>query len=180
MLRALSRIHGPDWHLDLVGSGSGADQTQCLELADRLGDRVTVHGMVAQSRLAELMKKAHLFVLPSFFEGLPLVVLEALACGCRVVATRLPGVGEILGDLHEDFIDLVETPRLVDVDKPVQADEQRFEENLRLALHRQIQAAMHQAQIDLSGIADRMARFTWRGVFRRVEAVYHAHARVQS
>jgi glycosyltransferase involved in cell wall biosynthesis len=176
MLRALSRIRALDWHLHLVGDGSGTEQADCLELAKGLGDRVTVHGMVPQQRLAELMKTAHLFVLPSFFEGLPLVVLEALACGCRIIATRLPGVTEILGDLQADFIDLITTPRLVDVDKPVKADEGKFEADLQFALQDQIKKAILQPQIDLSRIADRMAAFSWRGVFERVETVYLANA----
>ena len=177
MLRVLSRIDAPDWHLDLVGSGSGTEQAECLELADRLGDRVTVHGMVSQVQLAELMKKAHLFVLPSFFEGLPLVVLEALACGCRVIATRLPGVIELLGDLQTDFIELVATPRLVDVDKPVKDDEDVFEADLQVAMQQQIQTSMRDPQINLSAIGDLMATFSWKGVFKRVESIYHAYAR---
>jgi glycosyltransferase involved in cell wall biosynthesis len=176
MLRALSRIQALDWHLHLVGGGSGREHADCLELAHRLGDRVTVQGMVSQEQLAGLMKKAHLFVLPSFFEGLPLVVLEALACGCRIIATRLPGVSEIIGDLRADFIGLIATPRLVEVDKPVKADEKGFERDLQLMLQGQLQAAMLHPQIDLSCIADRMAAFSWRGVFKRVEAVYLAIA----
>ena len=172
MLRALARLSTRDWHLDLVGGGSGEEKEECLALADALGEAVTVHGMVDQVRLAELMKKAHLFVLPSFFEGLPLVVLEALACGCRLVTTRLPGVDEILGDLQTDFIELVDPPRLVDVDKPVEADEKLFENDLTDALERQTEAAIDRAEIDLSPLADRMAAFSWRGVFEKIESVY--------
>ncbi len=177
MLRALSRIDALDWHLDLVGGGSGVEQAECLKLADQLGHRVTVHGMVPQIRLAELMQRAHVFVLPSFFEGLPLVVLEALACGCRVIATRLPGIDEILGNSQADFIELIVPPRLVEVDKPVNEDAEIFETRLRVTLERQIRAARLHPRIDLSGIAQRMAAFTWRGVFKRVETVYRAHAR---
>lgn len=172
MLRALSSIGTPDWHLHLVGGGSGDEKAECLELATRLGHRVTVHGAVSQDHLAGIMKRSHLFVLPSFFEGLPLVVLEALASGCRIVATDLPGVTEILGDMPSDFIDLVVTPRLREVDKPLQADESAFESNLQAALRRQIRFAVAQPQIDLSNIGDRLAAFSWKGTYRKVQKVY--------
>lgn len=109
----------PLWHLHLAGGGSGAEKDECLELVDELEsgfealnkngqsgknqsvdslvNKITVHGVLNHEQLSELMKKAHLFILPSFFEGLPLVIMEALACGCRVITTSLPGICEVLG-----------------------------------------------------------------------------------
>ena len=57
-------------------------------------------------------------ILPSFYEGLPLVILEGLASGCRIVATDLPGTKEVLGNSDADFITLVKTPRLRFTDQP--------------------------------------------------------------
>ena len=125
LLRALASIDSPDWHLHLVGGGSGEEKSECLELAARLGPRVTIHGAVSQNRLADIMQRSHLFVLPSFYEGLPLVVLEALASGCRTVTTDLPGVADILGDIHTSFLDLVPTPRLREVDQPFEEDQRK-------------------------------------------------------
>ena len=174
MLRALSSINASDWHLHLVGGGSGKEKVECLKLANRLGQRLTVHGTVSQQRLADIMKRSHLFVLPSFYEGLPLVVLEALASGCRIVATELPGVNEVLGDMRNDFIDLVTMPRLRDVDKPIKRDQNRFETDLRDALQRQIVACEKHPMIDLSSIAERMSAFSWTGVFKKVQSVYYS------
>jgi glycosyltransferase involved in cell wall biosynthesis len=172
LLRALSAIDRPNWPLHVVGGGSGPEKAECLELAGRLGSRATVHGAVPQDRLAEIMRKAHLFVLPSFFEGLPLVVLEALASGCRIVATDLSGVSELLGGMHTDIIELVPTPRLRDVDQPVEEDQAGFESNLSKALHQQINRARLQPHIDLSAIAAQMAAYSWQGIFEKVQAVY--------
>ncbi len=171
-LRALSKIHALPWQLHLVGGGSGAEKQACLRLADKLGERVKVHGAVSQQDLAAIMKQSHIFILPSFYEGLPLVVLEALACGCRVIATRLPGINEILGKLQTRLISLVKIPRLHAIDSPVEEDEKKFEDNLETALKVQIAAAMSQPQVDLSPIADIMVSFSWAGVFERVGRVY--------
>ena len=172
LLRALSKIQALPWRLHLVGGGSGKEKQACLRLAEGLGGRVNVHGAVSQKDLAAIMKQSHIFVLPSFYEGLPLVVLEALACGCRVIATHLPGIHEILGKLQTDLISLVRVPRLHAIDSPVAEDEKQFEADLGNALKVQIKSAMAQAQIDLSPITEITASFSWAAVFERVQEVY--------
>jgi glycosyltransferase involved in cell wall biosynthesis len=174
LLRALADINSPAWHLDLVGGGSGPEQAECLRLAEALGDRVTAHGAVSQKRLADLMGQAHLFVLPSFFEGLPLVVLEALACGCRVVTTRLAGVVELLGTLRSAAVSLVDLPRLEALDRPHPEDSLPFEAALGSALAGQIEALHHALPVDAAAIVDRLSTFTWPLVFQRVEGLYRA------
>ena len=69
--------------------------------------------------LARVLRSSQVFVLPSFFEGLPRVVLEALACGCRIVVTDLPGIDSWLSpELEENgFVERVKLPRLVRVDE---------------------------------------------------------------
>ncbi len=52
-----------------------------------LGDRVTLLGAVNSDRLAQLYRAASAFLLSSLYEGLPVTVLEALACGTPVVTT---------------------------------------------------------------------------------------------
>ena len=172
LLKALKRIEALDWQLHMVGGGSGPENDECLRLANDLGERVTVHGLIPQARLAAIFKQAHLFVLPSFFEGLPLVVLEALASGCRVIANDLPGVKAVLGNVAVDFITLVPTPRLKKMDQPYPEDLPMFVQALVRALEFQMAGALRQPDIDPAPIADKLAAFTWRGVFAQVEKVY--------
>ncbi|MDJ0781483.1 MAG: glycosyltransferase family 4 protein [Desulfosarcinaceae bacterium] len=174
LLRALSAIAITDWHLDLVGGGSGPEKAECLRLAEAIGDRVTIHGALPQNELADLMGQAHLFVLPSFFEGMPLVLLEALASGCRVVSTRLPGVNELVGNLDSDAVSLVDLPRLEAIDQPHPDDSARFVTNLGSALAEQIEAARGGHPVVTPQIADRLSRFTWPRVFARIEPIYRA------
>jgi len=172
LLRALSKIDSPAWQLHLVGGGSGAEKEECLNLARSLGGRVNIHGAIPQSELAQIVKHSHIFILPSFYEGLPLVILEALASGCRVIATDLPGIVELLRDIKTDYIRLVKTPRLHSIDSPLPEDEKIFEKNLENALNEQIGAALKQPMIDLSPIKEKIAAFSWPSIFEKVQSVY--------
>jgi len=173
LLRSLSNIDYPSWQLHLVGGGSGEEKKECLNLAQNLGGRVQTYGAIPQQQLAKIMKQSHIFILPSFYEGLPLVVLEAFASGCRVIATDLPGIIEIFRNIkNTNYIRLVKTPRLHSIDSPLPEDEKVFEKNLENALKEQMSAAINQPMIDLSPLNEEIAFFSWKSVFERVEKVY--------
>jgi len=171
-LRALQSISSPAWQLHLLGSGSGEEKENCLKLAKEFGEKVHVHGAVPQKMLAEKLRHSHILVLPSFFEGLPLVILEGLASGCRIVATDLPGTKEVLGHSSTEFITLVKTPRLRFVDQAYREDESSFEQNLTKAIQQQVNAASHCEQIDLSQIQDILDSYTWTGIFKKINKAY--------
>lgn len=172
LLRALSKIDSPAWQIHLVGDGSGEEKEKCLKLVRKLGGCAVVHGNVQQTDLADIMRKTHILVLPSFYEGMPLVLLEGLASGCRIVATNLPGVNELLGDIKVDYIKLVKTPRLFHLDQPYNKDEEAFEKNLNHALHSQIIAAHKDPQINLLSLQDKLTSFSWKNIFYKVQRVY--------
>ena len=172
LLKALKKVTTPEWQLHLVGGGSGKEKDACLHLAEKLGDRVLVHGQVPQFRLVAIFKQAHIFVLPSFFEGLPLVVLEALASGCRLIANDLPGVMEVVGNLKSDCITLVRTPRLKNMDQPYAEDLDDYQRNLVRALEIQISSVSANSRADFSSIGDRLTAFTWRGIFSKIQEIY--------
>lgn len=172
LLRALQSIESPSWQLHLLGSGSGDEKQYCLKLAKALGEKVKIYGALPQLSLARIMRGSHILVLPSFFEGLPLVILEGLASGCRIVATDLPGTNEVIGNSDAEFITLVKTPRLRFIDQPYQEDELSFEQSLQKSIQQQINAAYHRGQIDASLIQDKLNSYTWAGVFKKVKKDY--------
>ena len=172
-LRALSSIDSPAWQLHLIGGGSGEEKEHCLALAKELGERVHIYGALPHEDLAGIMRGAHILVLPSFFEGLPVVILEGLASGCRIVATDLPGIREVIGNAETtDLITLVRTPRLRHIDQPYMEDEYSFENDLKNAIQKQLDASHHHREIDLSPIQDTLNAHTQKGIFEKVREVY--------
>jgi glycosyltransferase involved in cell wall biosynthesis len=73
-------------------AGIGPDEAMLRSLAADLGvqDRITFLGFITdKSELKALYLKCGVFALPSAYEGLPLVLLEAMACGCSVVVSDI-------------------------------------------------------------------------------------------
>ena len=134
--------------LDLVDAGSeglrlrlagdsGAEDEYARIRVQAQSCRYSVEflGALDQSALADAYRRADVFVLPSFFEGLPLVVVEALACGCTVVVTDLPGLSPWLAERIPDApVNYVAPPRMVGVGEPDPADLPAFERRLARAL----------------------------------------------
>ena len=83
----------------LVILGDGPDKGRLEEMSRRLGIRELVDFAGFQLNPAAYMARAQVFVLSSILEGLPTVLIEALACGTSVVSTDCPGgVREVLED----------------------------------------------------------------------------------
>ncbi|HJP68099.1 MAG TPA: glycosyltransferase family 4 protein [Sphingomicrobium sp.] len=88
----------PDIHLILVGDGPDANELRCI--ADRLdlGSRVTFTGRLGESEALNEIARSDILVLSSFMEGLPIVLIEAMAIGTAVIASRVAGIPELVED----------------------------------------------------------------------------------
>ena len=85
----------------LEGLDGAGKSTQLRMLTSRLeesGRQVEFLGMLSQPELARAMNEAGSFILPSFSEGLPLVLAEAMACGCQLLCSDLPGIRQWLDE----------------------------------------------------------------------------------
>lgn len=88
LVRSLAALNEPKVHLLIAGDGDLKDEISSEISRLGLSEQVTMLGPVEQSELAQLQRVSSVFVLTSAYEGLPVVVLEALACGTPVVTTR--------------------------------------------------------------------------------------------
>lgn len=92
------RGEGIDVELRLVGAGPLAESLE-KDIARRdLADRITLTGPIGQDELPDVYRWADIFVLPSFQEGLPVVLMEALATELPVLTTQIAGVSELVTD----------------------------------------------------------------------------------
>ncbi len=94
------RRHGfPNLHLDVLGPTEHVPEyyEACLAKIESLGlhDHVTVHGTV---NVRDMLDQFDLLVLPSYNEGQPIVVLEAMAAGIPTVGTDVGGMRQLIGD----------------------------------------------------------------------------------
>lgn len=172
LLKALTGMKEIDFHLDLIGSGNGPEHDECLLLARKLSNTITVHGSIPQAQLAALMRNCHIMILPSLYEGLPLIMLEAIASGCRVIATELPGTREIMNHLPTSYITLIPPPERLEVDKIPTADQSAFITNLQETIACVIPQVSKQPDPDLTSLSKRIDYFNWDKVFSRCEKTY--------
>lgn len=94
LIRAMASVPG-SWQLDIWGDG--VERSKLYALAEELGLRDRIRFCGSTMEPFAIMRQADLFVLPSRHEGLPGVLIEALACQCQIVATDCPqGPREIL------------------------------------------------------------------------------------
>jgi colanic acid/amylovoran biosynthesis glycosyltransferase len=111
-LRAFTIFQNENPNAELIIAGKGPLQPRLEALADALGiaDRVHFPGFLSQRQLAELYASAHVFMHPSELcpdnnqEGIPNSILEAMATGLPVLATRHGGIPEAVEDGRSGFL----------------------------------------------------------------------------
>ncbi|MFT5732080.1 MAG: colanic acid/amylovoran biosynthesis glycosyltransferase [Planctomycetota bacterium] len=97
---ALVRGRGVDAKVILVGDGELREVLEDQIRRLRLESAVEITGWVNESRVREALIASRAFVLPSFAEGLPVAIMEALALGRPVISTSIAGIPELVTD-HE-------------------------------------------------------------------------------
>jgi glycosyltransferase involved in cell wall biosynthesis len=98
VLRAIARLDKccPQLHCRIIGDGSDRARFEALAVKLGIGARVRFEGRKSRAEVADAMRACSLFVLPSRYEGLGCVYLEAMACGKPVIACRGQGIEEII------------------------------------------------------------------------------------
>ena len=98
LIHALAQVRAdlPDVHLTLIGDGEMRGTLEAAIAAHGLEAQVTLTGWVDEDRIRAELEHCHAMVLPSFAEGLPMVVMEAMAAGRPVIATYIAGNPELV------------------------------------------------------------------------------------
>jgi glycosyltransferase involved in cell wall biosynthesis len=176
LLRAVSRLPlaHTDFQLILAGAGSGCEYNEIMSLAADCPFETTFTGSLPQAGLGQLMRECHLFIIPSFYEGLSLVTMEALASGLWVVASELPGVREWVGPKLEEqgIIEYVSLPRLRSIDTPFEEDLPAYEKRLTNAILIQLERAKLFSGVPSTGWKEMVSKYSWEAVFLRIENIY--------
>jgi len=104
LIRAFESISIENVHLIVVGDGPDLIKAQTMVLERGLSDSITFTGRLSFQQLLTAYSSSSLYVLPSYREGMPTTIIEALVMGVPVIATRIPGVE----DNFSEYATLVE------------------------------------------------------------------------
>ena len=111
LLHALGRLPEHVWVLDILGDGELRDELTRLVRQMGIEKRVTFHGFVEDP--IGFYLRSDILVLPSLWEGLPAVPLEAMALGCQVIATDCsPGLTQILQACQQTIVPIADPSAL--------------------------------------------------------------------
>jgi len=139
---------------DIVGDGPYGGELERMARAKGLGGRVVFHGWAAPEETPAFYREADAFILPSYAEGSPNVVLEAMASGLPVIVSDGPGLRESVRDGVEGFV----TPA-------------RDAGAIRAALGRLVHDREARRRMGEAGLA-RAREQSWAGVARRHVAIF--------
>jgi glycosyltransferase involved in cell wall biosynthesis len=100
LIEAASRLAamGLDFSLVLVGDGDMRAQLESMIVKHSLQQRVTIKGYVESADVRDIVARSRAMVLASFAEGLPVVIMEALAMRTPVIATAIAGTPELVDE----------------------------------------------------------------------------------
>ena len=155
--------------LELIGNLKDEDRPRVESL---VGDskRIRIYNAVDQVHLGEIMRYKDIFVLPSYFEGLGLIAVEALGSGLRVVATEIEGLIEFLGEKinNSEIIEYVKMPTIYDTDKAVEEEKPAFVERLVETLEVMIERTRKERAIP-AYLLEEIERHSWK---KKIETIY--------
>jgi len=150
----------PDLHLVLVGAGPSLDGGLARLARAGLSQRVHAPGRLAHAQVAAMMQACDLLVLPSWAEGMPNVMLEAMACGLPPIVTPVGGVPEVIVDGANGCL---VPPRAPDA--------------LAAALSALATSVERRERLGRAALAAILERFSWERNARETLAVYARVAR---
>ena len=97
LLKALKKIEEKEIVIDIYGKFTDEEtKNEYDRLIKELDKRVVFHGYVSGDKKEEAFQNADIFILPSYAEGMPIVIMEAIAFGCAIISTKVGAIPEIV------------------------------------------------------------------------------------
>ncbi len=171
LIGALQLLDPDRFQLYIAGSGAGPEAEELLQSMKDSRVEIRYLGMLSQSALAEAFRQARIFVLPSYYEGLPLVILEALACGLKVIANDIPGFRSFLSEeiLGSGVLQLLEMPPLETIDTIDPKGAADYQNRLAHAIQ-EMAGTSAPAILSDSPYYSCIMAFSWHEIFKKITA----------
>lgn len=97
ILKALEILHNRGTDFSFVLAGAGKDEAEyCRRFKETLGEKFRFAGVVKGEETIKVLTESDIFLLPSFFEGLPIALLEAMSLGVVPVVTTAGSMGTVI------------------------------------------------------------------------------------
>lgn len=148
--------------LTLVGdSGNKKELNFIKELSQKSKYKIIFKGRLHIEKVADVYKENDVFILPSFFDAVPLVAIEALASGLKVVITELPGIRDFFNlNIPNANIKYVQLPKMKMVDEPIEEELPAFEKRLASAISESI--------LDKKTEILDISKLSWKGILEKI------------
>ncbi len=104
IVRSLAELKDLPWQAVLIGDGPLRGEVERLIGEHGLDDRITLTGWLTPEQVAEWFSKSDILFMPSRSEGLPVVAVQALACGLAIVASQIGGFVDVVEDGQNGFL----------------------------------------------------------------------------
>lgn len=101
---AILKERGLKFRLNLIGDGPDRDSLETLSKNLGLSDSVTFTGALGQDKVIEYYDKADIFIIPSFAEGIPVVLMEAMSKQIPCITTFITGIPELIDDNEDGML----------------------------------------------------------------------------
>ena len=157
LLKALGLIRErlPLWNLTIIGDGQYINIYKQLSIKLNIDRNINWKGWVDLKKLPEVYRNHDIFVLPSRFEGMPSVIIQAMASGCAIISSEVYGTKELIRNGENGFIIPVENYRFLS------------EKILELLKNHKLDE-MQQNSIKFS------KKFSWKEITEQYESLYNS------
>lgn len=162
LIKAINILNDEGIILDIIGgAGDKIEYEEILAESKKSKSRINFLKPMTQVELTKEYNKHSIFILPSFSEGIPMVPLEAMACGCKVVISDLPGVKDFYNaNVGNASIKYVALPKLSNVDDASVSELEAFENRLAKSIRESIN--------DENTYSPRLVNISWDSIANKI------------